>query len=57
MEDNDEFRQSVKLALGQYVSILEARDGSEGIKLAEDKDIDISDVMMPRKKAMNYVKK
>jgi signal transduction histidine kinase/DNA-binding response OmpR family regulator/ligand-binding sensor domain-containing protein len=58
VEDNDEFRQSVKLALGQYASILEARDGSEGIKLAEDKDIDIviSDVMMPGKKGYELCK-
>ncbi|WP_430931138.1 hybrid sensor histidine kinase/response regulator transcription factor [Saccharicrinis sp. 156] len=49
VEDNDEFRQSLKGALASKYKILEAEDGKKGIQIAEKEEIDlvISDVMMP----------
>lgn len=51
VEDNDEMRKYISMELRQYFSVLEARDGNEGLALAFEKtpDLIISDILMPFK--------
>ncbi|MHA4806651.1 hybrid sensor histidine kinase/response regulator transcription factor [Flavitalea flava] len=49
VEDNDELRDFLKISLGEFYHISEARDGIEGLKKSKEvfPDLIISDVMMP----------
>jgi signal transduction histidine kinase/DNA-binding response OmpR family regulator len=49
VEDNDDFRTYIKQGFDEHYNIVEAADGSEGLKLAFSvlPDLIISDIMMP----------
>lgn len=49
VEDNTEFRNFMKEQLNQWYEIIEAKEGLEGEKIAEERDpnLIVSDVMMP----------
>lgn len=51
VEDNDELREYLSAELGTEFSVLEAKDGSEGldVALAKCPDLIISDILMPNK--------
>jgi signal transduction histidine kinase/ligand-binding sensor domain-containing protein/CheY-like chemotaxis protein/AraC-like DNA-binding protein len=51
VEDNDELRKYISLELRQQFTVLEAKDGTEGLDLAFERtpDLIISDVLMPLK--------
>jgi ligand-binding sensor domain-containing protein/signal transduction histidine kinase/DNA-binding response OmpR family regulator len=50
VEDNDELRTFIKNALNSQYTILEAKDGEEGLKMAKEHypNLIISDIMMPK---------
>ena len=49
VEDNDDFRDTLKTTLKPFCKIYEAKDGLTAMEIAEKEDIDviISDIMMP----------
>ena len=58
VEDNFEVRQYIKSLFNKKYIVLEAKDGQEGIDLAEEEspDVIISDVMMPALDGINMCK-
>ncbi len=58
VEDNSQIRNYVKELLGEFYIIYTAKNGKEGIKLAENKEIDfiISDIMMPEMDGFEFCK-
>ena len=59
VEDNADIRQYIADSLGEDLRILEAEDGEEGVKLAEQHtpDIIVSDIMMPRMNGIELTRK
>ncbi len=58
VEDNKEIRTFIKLILGNFYTIYTANNGVEGLKIANNKNIDfiISDVMMPKMDGFEFCK-
>lgn len=58
VEDNDEMRKYISMELRQHFSVLEARDGNEGLALAFERtpDLIISDILMPFKTGIELCK-
>jgi signal transduction histidine kinase/ligand-binding sensor domain-containing protein/DNA-binding response OmpR family regulator len=56
VEDNFELREYLVAELRKEFSVLEARDGEEGLAMALDKnpDLIISDIMMPKKDGIEF---
>lgn len=50
IEDNDEVRQFIRSSVGHPYRIIEARNGEEGVRLAQEHvpDLVITDLMMPK---------
>ncbi|MCC9137583.1 two-component regulator propeller domain-containing protein [Pontibacter silvestris] len=59
VEDNEDFRLYLKDSLGEYFSIIEAKNGQEGWQkaLACMPDLIISDLMMPELNGIDFCKK